>query len=130
MIEKELKEQIKKKIIHNHYFLISDEPLLVNNTINEIKQALKIDESFDFENCSIQEYEYSDIINKILTAPFVSSKRMLVLKNIEKESINNLKEFARMLYHVPSSSCLVMVYQMDKKRIQNRPAENYKKILD
>ncbi len=130
MIEQELKEQLKKGIIHNHYFLVSDEPLLINNTINDIKKAINVDESFDFESCSILECEYADIINKILTAPFVSSKRIIVLKNIEKENYSNLKEFALMLRHIPSSSCLVMVYQTDKKSTKNRYGDNYKKTLE
>ncbi|MGB9721692.1 MAG: DNA polymerase III subunit delta [bacterium] len=130
MIEKEFREQINKNLLYNHYFLLSEEPLLINNTINDLKRALNIDESFDFESCSIQEHEYPDIINKIITAPFASSKRMVVLKNIEKENYSNLKEFATMLGRVPPSTCLVMVYQIDRKGRQNRGGEDYKKILE
>ncbi|MEO0185471.1 MAG: DNA polymerase III subunit delta [candidate division WOR-3 bacterium] len=130
MMEKEFKEQTRKKVLYNHYFLVSEESLLINNAINDIKQALNVDESFDFESCSVQEYEYPDLVNKILTAPFASSRRVVVLKNIEKESHNNLKEFALMLGRVPSSTCLVMVYQMDKKGRHGRGGDDYKKILE
>lgn len=130
MIEKELKGQLKKKIIHNFYFLVSDEPLLLNNTISDIKNVMNIDEAFDFETCSIKENEYSEIINKILTPPFTSTKRMLVLKDIEKENYADLKEFAHMLVRVPLSTCLIMVYQIDKKNEHSRGTENYKKVLE
>lgn len=130
MIGTELKEQLKNKIIHNHYFLVSDEPLLLNNTINDIKKVLAIDEAFDFETYSMKENEYSEIINKILTAPFTSAKRILVLRDVEKENYSGLKEFARMLVRIPSSSCLIMVYQIDKKTDYNYRPENYKKVLE
>lgn len=130
MIEKELKEQLKNNIIHNHYILVSDEPLLINNTINDIKKSLAIDETFDFENCSIKENEYSDIINKILTAPFASSRRMMVLREMEKENFNDLKEFAHMMKRIPPSCCLVMVYQIDKKDGYGHRTDSYKKVLE
>ncbi|MEO0095322.1 MAG: DNA polymerase III subunit delta [candidate division WOR-3 bacterium] len=113
---------------YDHYLVLSDEPLLVGNLINDIKKRLKIDESFDFDSCSIQEYEYPQIINKIFTAPFVSPKRMMVLRNIEKKTIEELKEFATMLGRVPDSCCLVMVYLNDKKYTSKQLAENFKKI--
>ncbi|MGQ9534868.1 MAG: DNA polymerase III subunit delta [bacterium] len=130
MIEKQLKEQLKNKIIHNHYFLVSDEPLLINNTINDIKKSLAIDETFDFESCSIKEIEYADIINKILTAPFASSRRMMVLRELEKENLNDLKEFAHMMNRIPASCCLVMVYQIDKKDGYGYRTDSYKKVLE
>lgn len=130
MIGTELKEQLKNKIIHNLYFLVSDEPLLLNNTINDIKNALAINEAFDFEICSIKENEYPEIINKILTVPFASLKRMVVLRELEKENFNDLKEFAHMINRIPPSCCLVMVYQIDKKGDYGRRIDSYKKVLE
>lgn len=117
-----------KDTIRNHYLIFSDETLLINNKINEIKSSLKIDESFDFETLSFQDYDYSNIITKIFTPPFVSQKRLVVLRNIEKISQDELKEFSNLLLQVPDSCCLVMIYQpeeADKKAI-----ENFKRICE
>ncbi len=119
-----------KDIIYNHYLILSDEQILIDNMINDIKKTLKINESFDFETCSIQEYDYPDIINKIFTSPFVSPKRMLVLKNIEKKKITELQEFANMFKIVPKSCCLIMVYYADKKLSQKKVSEEFKKVCD
>ncbi|MEO0123132.1 MAG: DNA polymerase III subunit delta [candidate division WOR-3 bacterium] len=128
MIDTENKDT--KNNIYNHYLIMSDEQILIDNMINDIKKALKINESFDFETCSIQEYDYSDIINKIFTSPFVSPKRMLVLKNIEKKKISELQEFADMLKNVPKSCCLIMVYYADKKLSRKRVSEDFKKVCE
>uniref|UniRef100_A0A7V1EI11 DNA polymerase III delta N-terminal domain-containing protein n=1 Tax=candidate division WOR-3 bacterium TaxID=2052148 RepID=A0A7V1EI11_UNCW3 len=119
-----------KDIIYNHYLIMSDEQILIDNTINDIKKTLRVDESFDFETCSIQEYEYPDIINKIFTSPFVSTKRILVLKNIEKKKLNELQEFAKLLKTVPESCCLIMVYCADKKLSRKKVFEDFKKVSE
>ncbi|MEO0136603.1 MAG: DNA polymerase III subunit delta [candidate division WOR-3 bacterium] len=119
-----------KSTTYNHYLIISAESVLINNTIEEIKKSLNVDENFDVEICSITEQEYSDIINKIYTAPFVSPKRVVVLKNIEREDLNRLREFARLLPAVPPSCCLIMVYKIEDKQSKKRNLENFKKVCE
>jgi DNA polymerase-3 subunit delta len=116
--------------VHNHYLLLSDELLLVNNKIDELKKILKIDESFDLEVCSIQDYEYSEIINKILTPPFISQKRMLILKNLEKKNLKDLEEFAHILPRIPKFCCLITVYMIDKKRSARQKSESFNKLRE
>ncbi len=116
--------------MHNHYLLVSDEPVLIDRAISDIKKKFNIDESFDFDRFSMPDYEFSEIINKLYTPPFVSSKRMLVLKNIEKESANKLREFASLVGRVPATVCLVMVYEIDKRKPQSRSQEGYDRVIE
>ncbi len=116
--------------IHNHYILASEEPCLIERAINDIKKLIGVDESFDADSFSIQDYEYPEIINRIYSPPFVSSRRLIILKDIQDESIARLKEFARMLGNVPSTVCLIMVYEIDKRKIQSRVKENYEKLIE
>ncbi|MCX7995184.1 MAG: hypothetical protein N3A65_05390 [candidate division WOR-3 bacterium] len=122
------KEEYSNNVIHNHYLILSEESVLINNKINDIKKRLNVDENFDFEICSITECEYDDIINKIFTSPFVSQKRIVVIKNIEKKDLNELKEFAQLLPRVPQSCCLIMVYNSEKKQQRMQVLENFKKV--
>ncbi len=120
----------RKNTEYNHYIILSDEQILIDNIINDLKKNLKINESFDFETCSINDYEYSDIINKIFTAPFVSAKRMLVLRNIEKTKLNELKEFADMMKVVPPTCCLIMVYYAGKNLSLKKLLEDFKRMCE
>uniref|UniRef100_A0A7C4X939 DNA polymerase III delta N-terminal domain-containing protein n=1 Tax=candidate division WOR-3 bacterium TaxID=2052148 RepID=A0A7C4X939_UNCW3 len=123
-----LKNQIKNGEIFRHYLLVSNEPLLFAEAINSIKSAVGVNESFDYEVCSITELSAAEITNRLYTLPFVSSKRIVVIKNLEEKEKGELKDLARMVRDIPQTACLIMTYRMEKELGFKKMNEEYEKI--
>ncbi len=116
MNDSEVRKLLKKGEVSNQYLLIGDEPLLIDNITNAIKNALKVDESFDLDTFSISETQIEDIIPKLYLAPFASAKRLLIVKNLEELDTKALSNLAKTMNHTSSQNCLVMTYRIRKEQ--------------
>ena len=87
MKESRFKEQIKTDQIDDQYLFISDEPLLIDNAVKSIKDALKINEPFDYDMFSAPETPVEEILQKIYLTPFNSKKRQKPLRNLSRSSL-------------------------------------------
>ncbi len=114
MDDRELRKLLKKGKIYNQYLLIGDEPLLIENTIKSIKNALNINESFDLDTFSIPETPIEDIMSKFYLSPFASTRRLIVVKNLEELDNRTLSSFAETINSTTSQNCLVLTYRLKK----------------
>jgi len=115
MNDNEVRKLLKKGEIFNQYLLIGDEPLLIDNIIDTIKNALQVNESFDLDTFSISESQIEDIMPKLYLTPFASAKRLLILKNLEELNAKTLANLAKTINHTSSQNCLVMTYRIKKE---------------
>lgn len=129
MTDSELRDLLKKGTIYNQYLLIGDEPLLIDNSITAIKDALKINESFDLDTYSIAETPVEEIVEKFYLFAFASSKRLLVVKNLEEIDNKELQHFAELINRSSSSNCIIMTYKIDKENKSKKYDAVYKKIM-
>jgi DNA polymerase III delta subunit len=120
MNDRELREKLKAKEIYNQYLLIGDEPLLIDNAVAAIKDAVAVDQAFDLDVCSISDTPPEDIAGRLFTMPFSSSRRVIVVKNIEELDKSEVLRFSKMIGRSPASACLVMTYLREKQNAGKR----------
>lgn len=96
MIYNEFSKNIKEDNIESSYLFIGVEEYMMNNIIDTIKNKY-IDESFEFINFTRLEGKdtfLEDLINACETLPFMSKKKLVILKDIYAfmENINDSLE--------------------------------------
>ncbi|MEO0227030.1 MAG: DNA polymerase III subunit delta [candidate division WOR-3 bacterium] len=112
---KELKAQLDAKKIAKQYLLVGNEPSMITDAIGMIKSAISVNESFDYEVLTLTESTPEEIVSRLYTIPFASSRRMVVVKQLEEMEKGELINFAQLVRNLPDSCCLVMTYQLDKE---------------
>lgn len=128
MTDRQMREWLKKGDIAGQLILVSDEPLLVNNSIAAVKAALKLDESFDYDAFSAVEADPGEIVGKYYVAPFASARRLIVVRELENIETGELNRFAALLGEAPATNVMVMVYGLEKDTGARRNAAIYKKL--
>jgi DNA polymerase III delta subunit len=114
--DRQLYEQLKKHRFHNKYLLIGDEPLLIENAVKAIKNAINVNESFDLDTFSLSEAPADEIISKLYLVPFSSTQRLLIVKNLEDVDRNDLRSFAAAINRTKSKNCIILIYKVNKER--------------
>ncbi len=114
MTDHQLKENLKQGKVDNQYILIGSEPLLIDNTINAIKKVLNINETFDLDTFSLSEVSFDTVAGKLYLTPFGSSRRLIILKNLEEVDKGTMTKISEMLKNTRTGNCLIMTYLIDK----------------
>jgi DNA polymerase III delta subunit len=127
MNDRELREQLKDGRVHNQYLFIGTEPLLIENAVKAIKNTLKVDESFDYDSFSISETSVDDIVSKLYLSPFASTRRLVVIKNLEELDTKELGAFADAINVVRTNNCVILTYITSK---EYQKYNNYKRIAN
>lgn len=115
MKDQDVRDHVKKGHIHSQYILIGSEPLIIEKTIKLIEEQLHIDRSFDYDSFSASETPADDILAKLYSTPFCSSRRLIVMKNVEELDTTSLSGFAEAIKNTPTHNCLVMMYVLAKE---------------
>jgi DNA polymerase III delta subunit len=118
MNNQQLRKLLKKGEIYNQYLLISAEPLLIDNTVKLIKNALNVNESFDLDSFSLPDTPIDDIMSKFYATPLASTKRLVVVKNLEELDSRNIENFERVINAAPSGNCIVITYRGEKDNMK------------
>jgi len=128
MTDRQFRETIGKGVIESHYLLASNEGLLIDNAIKAIKEALKVDESFDLDIFSLSETPIEEIASRLYITPLASARRLLVVRDLEELDNKDLISFADLIGNVKTDNCIVMVYRIEKEK---RNVDNsYRKMLE
>ena len=105
---------INKDILDYTYLFIGEEEYLMNECIEFLKRRF-VDESLEALNYSILEGKtitFDDLINTCETLPFMSSKKIVLLKDItyflEREEKNIDKELYNYLDNLGNHLCLII----------------------
>jgi DNA polymerase III delta subunit len=115
MTDKELRDDLKNGRISRQYILIGDEPLLIDNAIAAIKDALKIDNPFDYESVSLPDTSVEEILPKLFVGSFLSARRLFVFRNLEELGDREIKEWHEAFNHQPLPNCVVLTHVSDKE---------------
>lgn len=114
MTAKQLRASLDSGQIRNEYLLFGDEPLLIDRALEAIRNALKVDESFDQDRFSLTEATIEDIMAKLYLMPLISAKRLIIVVNLEDVHDRDLVDFADAVNRNNPGNCLVMVYLLKK----------------
>lgn len=126
MTEGQLTDSLRSGDIHNQYLLIGDEPILIDRALNTIKETLGVEDSFNLDRFSLPDVTNEDIISRLYLIPLNSTRRLLVVKNLENVTNRDLGDFADAVNRTRSGNCLVLTYLLKK---DNRHHESVVKRL-
>jgi DNA polymerase-3 subunit delta len=122
---------IKKDKILPVYFLSGNEEYLMKEAVEALKDKY-IDKSFEALNYVIidgKEKSFDDILNACETLPFMSEKKLVVIKDISEIMENNLNELDKTLSsyieNLDSYLCLII---MDRSNNFKKTTKLYKTI--
>ena len=128
MDEKDVRINVKNGKIHSLYILINSEPLIMEKTIEMIEKHLNIERSFDYDTFSLPETPLDDILSKLYSTAFTSSRRFIIARNLEELDQNSLTEFAHAISRARFPNCLVITYRYAKNERKIKTIE--KKLQD
>jgi DNA polymerase III delta subunit len=114
MTERQLNESLSGGQIRDQYLLVGDEPLLIDRALKTIRDAIRVDESFDVDVFSLPDVSLEDIVAKLFLMPFHSARRLLIVRNLEDASARDLNDFAQTISTNNSGNCAVLIYRLDK----------------
>jgi DNA polymerase III delta subunit len=102
--------------LHTQYLLMGSEPLLIEKMVEKIKEQLHVNEAFDYDTVFAPDTTLDEVLAKYYSSPLASSKRLIVLKNIDELDAATLSQYANTFNDAPSQNCLVMTYRLDKNK--------------
>jgi DNA polymerase-3 subunit delta len=133
LIYKEFLKLLKKDDIDSTYLLIGDEDYLKDECVGVIKKKY-VDESLETLNYTVLDGKIStfdDLINSCETLPFMSPKKVVVLKSIsqffDKEE-NNSKDVYNYLENLGTHLCLILFDENNELKKTSKIYKYYKKI--
>ncbi|MDH5174350.1 MAG: DNA polymerase III subunit delta [Elusimicrobiota bacterium] len=119
---KELIAELNRKKIADCYFFCGEEDYLKQEAILLLKKMLIRPgaEDFDLGLFYAEDSSAREAIALAETYPFMSKKRLIMIKDIDKFRESELKEIIKYLKKPVSSTCLVLVSEKVKKETLNR----------
>jgi DNA polymerase-3 subunit delta len=119
MKHKELIARLRKGEIAHSYFFYGEEDYLKQEAVLLLKKMLIKHgaEDFDFGLLYAGEISAREVISIAETYPFVSEKKLIVVKNIDKFIDSELKEIIEYLKKPASFTCLVLMSEKIKKEM-------------
>lgn len=128
---KELKKQIKARDFKKCYLFFGDESYLKTYYEGELKKNI-INEGLEMMNLDIFEdkpINIDDIINSASTLPFMSEKRLIIIKNSELFKSGKKADSEKMVSYIekiPESTCLLFIEaEIDKRSRLYKAVQNY-----
>ncbi len=115
---RELLEELKKGKIYSFYLFSGEENYLKEEILKKIENFLLHPETkeFNYDLFYASETEPKTVINSLSTLPLLSSKRLVIVKNIEdwtaeqeNEMVNHLNQLFPSPAGRPSTSCLILL---------------------
>ncbi|MBA7481964.1 putative protein YqeN [subsurface metagenome] len=119
---KELITKLNRKKIADCYFFCGEEDYLKQEAILLLKKMLIEPQAqdFDFGLFYAEDTSAREAISLAETYPFMSKKRLVVVKDIDKFTESELKEIIKYLKNPASSTCLVLVSAKVKREALDR----------
>lgn len=106
--------KVRNGEIQNQYIIIGTELFFTDHKIQEFKNKLQVDESFDLDTFYASENSIDEILQKLYLMPFSSSRRLVVVKNLEDLDYATLEKFATLINASSSHNCLIMTFTIAK----------------
>jgi DNA polymerase-3 subunit delta len=91
------------------YLLAGEESYLIDMCLNKIEKILAVDD-LNREVFYATDSNFPDILNAIQTLPFLSDRRLVIVKDLNKIKSSDAEYITGYLSNVVSTSCLALVY--------------------
>lgn len=126
----ELMQKIKNDDIESSYLFTGEEEYLMKQTISTIKRKY-INPSFETLNYIVideKESDFETILNACETLPFMASKKLVIVNDIEKMLENDKDDLSKKLgKYIESLDSHVLLLIVDKRNSLRKTTSIYKK---
>ena len=103
------RKNLSAKKIAPVYFLAGEEPFLLEDSLKRIEKVINIDdlnrEVFQATECS-----GNDILNSVETLPFLTDKRIVILKMANKLKNDDFKIITKVIENPVDTSCFIIIF--------------------
>ena len=103
------RKSLSAKKMHKVYFLAGEESFLLEDCLKRIEKVINTDdlnrEIFQATECSGE-----DITNALETLPFLSDKRLVILKSANKLKNDDYKKIVRVIENPVETACFVIIF--------------------
>lgn len=103
------RKNLSAKKIAPVYFLAGEEPFLLEDSLKRIEKVVNTDdlnrEVFQATECS-----GNDILNSVETLPFLTDKRIVILKMANKLKNDDFKIIAKIIENPVDTSCFIIIF--------------------
>ncbi|MDR5657961.1 DNA polymerase III subunit delta [Serpentinicella sp. ANB-PHB4] len=140
MSYKEIVEDIKKNTFEKVYLFYGEEVYLVKHFANELRKKVVKNEFEELNYIEMDEKEFSidDFVNASETLPFMSNKKLILIKYPElfsskKKQLTDEEEeqIISQINNIPDTTCLVFIAQnVDTRRKLTKTIKKNGKIID
>ncbi len=103
------KKTLSSKKLYPVYFLAGEETFLLEDCLKKIEKTLNTDD-LNKEVFQASEAKGSDICNAVETLPFLTDKRLVVLKQSNKLKNDDFKKITRIIENPVDTSCFVILF--------------------
>ncbi|MCA6079612.1 MAG: DNA polymerase III subunit delta [Endomicrobium sp.] len=100
---------VSSKKISPAYLFTGEEPYLINMCLDKIEKLIAAD-NLNKEIFYATESSAEDILNALQTLPFLSERRMVIVKDVNKIKATDAQRLTGYLSNIIETSCLILLY--------------------
>ncbi|MDR2427635.1 MAG: DNA polymerase III subunit delta, partial [Endomicrobium sp.] len=97
------------------YLFAGEEAYLIDLCLNKIEKLLAVDD-LNREVFYASDSTSEDILNAVFTLPFLSDKRLIIVKGVNKMRATDAEHITKYLSNTSDTSCLVLLYSDNYKK--------------
>jgi DNA polymerase-3 subunit delta len=106
---------IQSKKTSPAYLFAGEEAYLIDLCLNKIEKLLAVDD-LNREVFYASDSTSEDILNAVFTLPFLSDKRLIIVKGVNKMRATDAEHITKYLSNTSDTSCLVLLYSDNYKK--------------
>ncbi|MCL2389400.1 MAG: hypothetical protein FWC85_03345, partial [Elusimicrobia bacterium] len=122
----DFQKHIKSKKIAPVYFFAGEENFFLDKGLSEVERLVGAD-SLNKEIFYAAETSATDILNAAQTIPFLSERRVIIIKALEKIRAPEAETLINLIGNPPESACLIFLYS---GKFKKETVEYRKKLLN
>ena len=130
--QKKLEEMLKNKEFFNFYVFYGEEHFFIKNFVKKILNAadLKKFREFNLKTVYYDEFDFEDLQSFLNTAPFISEKKIFILKDFSISNLNSsfIEKLKSILQDIPDYFILILIVNVNS--ISFKKSIVFKKLVE
>ena len=103
------RKNLSAKKTYPVYFLAGEDTFLLEDSIKRIEKKINVDD-LNREIFQATESSGSDILNSVETLPFLTDKRLVILKSANKLKNDDFKIITKIIENPVDTTCFIIVF--------------------
>jgi DNA polymerase-3 subunit delta len=106
---------VSSKKIFPVYLFAGEETYFIDNCLKALEKIINAD-NLNREVFYVSENSAQDILNALSTLPFLSEKRLIIIKCVENIKVTDARQLSEYLLNIVETSVLVLLYNNNYKK--------------